>query len=355
MAADDAGEKTEAPTAHRRAQARQEGRVAISQELSSTLALLAGLLVLQYGGESAWSAAVQMLRQIGDAPPVDEASLGPWMLSILAQAGYVMLPLLGLLLAVVVLVGLFQTRGVVAWKKLNPRWEQASPMSGVKRLLSPEGLSRSGLALVKFLLVAAVAVWVMRGLVNRLLTLPTLELPAVAQIAFETALSFAWQLVAVLLVIAAFDYLLEWWKLERSLRMTRKEVLDELKNMEGDPHIRQRRRQLQMKLAMQRLRMDVPKADVIVTNPTEYAVALEYGEEMAAPRVVAKGKDFMALHIRQLAAEFGIPIVQRPPLARALFASVDVGEEVPPSLYRAVAEVLAYVYQLSGRAVSARA
>jgi flagellar biosynthetic protein FlhB len=141
------------------------------------------------------------------------------------------------------------------------------------------------------------------------------------------------------------------WRLERQLRMTKQEVRDELKKMEGDPLVKQRRRQIQRRLMIQRIRNEVPKADVVVTNPTEYAVALKYDEAtMQAPRVVAKGVDLLALRIREIAQASGVPIVQRPPLARALYASVDVGKDIPPAFYRAVAEVLAYVYQLARRA-----
>jgi flagellar biosynthetic protein FlhB len=155
----------------------------------------------------------------------------------------------------------------------------------------------------------------------------------------------------VLLVLGIADYLWQRCKLERQLRMTKQEVREELKRMEGDPLLKQRRRQIQTRLAMQRVQREVPRADVVVTNPTEYAIALRYDEAtMGAPRVTAKGRDLLAERIRQLARQHGVPVVERPPLARALYAAVEVGHEVPPAFYRAVAEVLAFVYQLSRRA-----
>ncbi len=172
-------------------------------------------------------------------------------------------------------------------------------------------------------------------------------LPVAGEVVFEVALRMA----LVLLVLGLIDYAYQRWRLEQSLRMTRQEVRDELKRMEGDPLIKQRRRQLQQQLAVQRINLDVPKADVVVTNPTEYAVALRYDEvTMQAPRVLAKGRDYLALRIRQVAEQHGVPIVQRPPLARALYATVEVGQEIPPQFYRAVAEVLAYVYRITGKA-----
>jgi flagellar biosynthetic protein FlhB len=154
----------------------------------------------------------------------------------------------------------------------------------------------------------------------------------------------------LLLLLAAIDYIYQRFRVERMLRMTKSEVKDEMRSMEGDPMMKQRRRQIAVQRAMQRLKKDVPKADVVVTNPTHYAVALEYDQaKMRAPKVVAKGVDFMAERIRVLAAEAGVPIIQRPPLARAIYRMVDVGQEIPEEFYAAVAEILAYVYELSGK------
>ncbi|HRS26653.1 MAG TPA: EscU/YscU/HrcU family type III secretion system export apparatus switch protein, partial [Phycisphaerae bacterium] len=172
----------------------------------------------------------------------------------------------------------------------------------------------------------------------------------IVQMSAALLYKLALRLGLTLLVLALLDYWYQRWNWWRRLKMTKQEVRDELKRMEGDPQMRHRRRQLQMRLALQRVGIDVPKADVVVTNPTEYAVALKYDEAtMTAPRVMAKGKDLLAARIRQVAQQHRIPIVQRPPLARALYAAVEVGQEVPPAYYRAVAEVLAYVYRITGK------
>ncbi|MCP4245577.1 MAG: EscU/YscU/HrcU family type III secretion system export apparatus switch protein [bacterium] len=157
-------------------------------------------------------------------------------------------------------------------------------------------------------------------------------------------------LAIVLLVLALIDYAYQRYKHERDLKMTKEEVKDELRSMEGDPVVKRRRREVQMQLAYPRLQKEVPGADVVVSNPTHVAVAIKYdADTMASPRVVAKGADLMALRIRQLAAASGVPIMERPPLARALYESVQVGQEVPERFYQAVAEILAYVYELTGR------
>jgi flagellar biosynthesis protein FlhB len=168
-----------------------------------------------------------------------------------------------------------------------------------------------------------------------------------AQLVYDIGLRIA----VLLLVLAVIDYIYQRYKIEKQLKMTKQEVKDEMKKMEGDPHIKQRRRQIQMQRAVQRVRHDVPTADVIVTNPTHFAVALKYdAANMHAPKVVAKGADYLALKIREVAAEHGIPILERPPLARALYKDVEVGQEIPEKFFSAVAEILAYVYELSGKA-----
>jgi flagellar biosynthetic protein FlhB len=155
--------------------------------------------------------------------------------------------------------------------------------------------------------------------------------------------------VAVL-VLAIIDYAWQRWKHEQDLKMTKQEIKEEFRRMEGDPMLKQRRRQVQQQLAQQRMRYDVPKADVIITNPTELAIAIKYdADAMAAPRVVAKGQGYMAAMIRQIAAEHGVPIVERKPLARALYKTVEVGQEIPREFYKAIAEVLAYVYEITQR------
>jgi flagellar biosynthetic protein FlhB len=173
----------------------------------------------------------------------------------------------------------------------------------------------------------------------------------ILHMASEILFALMLRLALVLLILGLIDYFYQRHKVEKQLRMSKQEIKDELKRMEGDPLVKHRRRQVQAKLAMQRIAIDVPRSDVVVTNPTEYAVALKYDEAtMHAPRVLAKGKDLLALRIRQIAQQYGIILVQRPPLARGLYTACDVGDEIPPAYYRAVAEVLAYVYQLSGRA-----
>lgn len=350
MAADDAGEKTEQPTPRRLQEARERGQVARSADLTAAITLLGGLLLLNAFGPGMFTRMLELLHDLADEDAARSPEIGVWLWQAGAAAAAITLPFL-LTLAVVAAGGtLLQTGGVIALKKLTPKLEHLSPIKGVQRLLSTESINRLVLGVLKIVLIAAVAYLTIVGQIQPLLGAATLMPLGVLHMTGKLLFSLAVRMCLVLLILGLIDYAFQRRKVMQQLRMTKQEVKDELKRMEGDPLLKHRRRQIQAKIAMQRLSLDVPKADVVVTNPTEYAVALRYDEAaMSAPRVVAKGRDFLALRIRQIAQQHAIPIVQRPPLARGLYATVEVGQEVPPAYYRAIAEVLAYVYQLAGK------
>jgi len=205
----------------------------------------------------------------------------------------------------------------------------------------------------KVALVFLIAAWFVRGDLTHIAVLSEFEMLPLFGAACAMVYTLALKIAALLLLLAFTDYAFQSWQRERDLRMTKQEIKEEFKRMEGDPLLKQRRTRIARQLALQRVRAAVPKADVIVTNPTHFAVALQYqAGTMKAPKVIAKGADFLALQIRQLAALHEVPILERKELARALYKSVEVGQEVPPQYYGAVAEVLAYVYRLSGRKVA---
>ncbi len=351
LAQDDAGERTEAPTPRRREEAREKGQIPRSADLSASVVLLAGVVLLRIFGGNMLEAMTAMTAAIGEAPDLSTDHLLPWTHRVGALAALALGPFLGLLVLIAVVGTIAQSGLVLTWSKLAPKLDAVNPVTGLRRLFSFEAATRLGLGLLKLIVVGWVAYATVRGQIGEALSAGGLAPAGVLALATTLIYKLALRMALVLLVIGLIDYLLQRYRIEKSMKMTKQEVRDELKRMEGDPIIKQRRRQLQLKLAMQRIQHDVPKADVIVTNPTEFAVALRYDDAtMGAPRVVAKGRDFLALRIRQVAQQHRIPIVQRPPLARALYAQVEIGQEVPARFYRAVAEVLAFVYQLSGRA-----
>jgi flagellar biosynthetic protein FlhB len=350
MALDDGGDRTEAPTPRRLQEARDEGRIPRSVDLTAAVALMAAVILLKILGDGLFGGLLQITGDLGEPLDVAGGDLAAVVLRVALATARGLLPFLGLLLLATALGAVVQSGLSPSLKPLEPKLEKLNPAAGVRRLFSLDSATRAGQGVFKITLVALVAYVTITGELDTVLNAGLLEPAGIVQMSAALLYKLALRLGLTLLVLALLDYWYQRWNWWRRLKMTKQEVRDELKRMEGDPQMRQRRRQLQMRLALQRVGIDVPKADVVVTNPTEYAVALKYDEAtMTAPRVMAKGKDLLAARIRQVAQQHRIPIVQRPPLARALYAAVEVGQEVPPAYYRAVAEVLAYVYRITGK------
>lgn len=245
---------------------------------------------------------------------------------------------------------LLQTGFVLSSHPLNFDLNKLNPISGFRRIFSVRGGVRFLMSLMKIVVVATVAFVSLRSEMRLLPATMELETGDLLKYGIRAAFFLGVRLALALLLLGFLDYLYQRWQYEQDLRMTRQEIRDEMKRMEGDPLLRQRRRAIQRQLAMQRMMHRVPEADVVITNPVHLAVALLYqAERMNAPRVVAKGAGEIANRIVELAEENDVPLVQNAPLARALYRNVNVGQEIPADLYVAVAEVLAYVYQLEGR------
>lgn len=345
-------ERTEAATPRRREELRRRGQVARSPDLVSAAVLLAGLLALRFMGE-------ELLRQTADLsqqlwrdlhqPDLTPATVGrlsgllvPWLVQVLG-------PLMAVLAAVGLLANLVQTGLLITWSPLAPDLNRINPVQGLRRLLSWRALVDLVRATLKLAVVSLVVYQTLRGRLEVLLLLPLQPLgSSLAQV-----WGLAWNLLlaaaGALLALAVLDYGYQRWSYERSIRMTREEVREELKQTEGHPLIRQRIRQLQRAVARRRMMAAVPRAQVVITNPVHLAVALQYLlGQMRAPRVVAKGERLLAEQIKQVARAHGVPVVENPPLAQALYRTVEVGQEIPPALYQAVAEVLAFILRLRG-------
>lgn len=352
---EDAGEKSHDATAHRRQQAREEGQVAQSQDLGAALLLLTGLVLLLTLGKSLAEFFFDITREhLGgevwiqtDIPTLwHHSGVLSW------ELAKVLLPILGLMLLLAVGVNLGQVGILFLPDKLMPDLDRINPLSGLKRIFSLAGLVRLAFGILKIVIVSVVAYWVLYGRQNEILMAAELELPVMAAFMVGLILWTSIKVAFALVILAVLDYGFQRWKYEQDLKMTNQEMREEMRNMTGDPHVIARRRQVQRQLVMNRLSAAVPKADVVVTNPTELAVALQYdANKMAAPIVVAKGAGAIAQRIRRLALENNIPIVERKPLAQLLFKDVKVNHPVPDKQYAAVAEVLAYVYQLKGKPV----
>lgn len=352
--ADTGQERTEKATSKRRTEARRRGQVAVSREIPSTLVLWAGLAAFYFAGEGLVDRLLGLLAEIfgglGPGRMESAASAHRLMAETLSSAAALLLPILAPV-ALAAFVGHAAQIGLEFHAQtLAPRLEALNPVAGAKKLLSLRSLVELVKSLAKIAIVGGVAYGVLSASLEDFPGLVHVDLHDL--FAFTTAIAFRIVLYVALamMALAALDYLYQRWQYEESLKMTKQEVKDERKQAEGDPQVKARIRSLQRQAAMRRMMAEVPKADVVITNPTHLAVALRFdADQMDAPRVVAKGADAVAERIRLTAREHDVPLVENAPLARALFKAADVGDYVPVELYRAVAEVLAYVYRLKGR------
>jgi flagellar biosynthetic protein FlhB len=352
--AEDLGERTEQATPRRRQEARDEGNVARSHDMSGAGLLLAGTIITAVAAMHLIGQGKLLVESVLDGDyasnPLNGATSADFIAFVGAATLRVALPLLLIVWAAAYLAHFWQTGWLFTTKTLQPRLDKLNPISGFKRIFGISGLVKATLDALKVVAVVTVAAHAICQRGAEIVTLPYLaNMEALAAIGWMM-LDVALRVLAVLLVLGFLDFLYQKWKHNEDLKMTKQQIKDEMKQMEGDPDIKRRRMRLQQQMALQRINSAVPKADVIVTNPEHISIAIQYDQaKMGAPRVIAKGADYLAMRIRQIAMRHGIPIIERKPLARALYKEVKVGQEIPPQFYKAVAEILAYVYRLSGR------
>jgi flagellar biosynthesis protein FlhB len=351
------GEKSLDPTPHRRQQAREAGQVAHSRDLSSAGMLLGSLLVLMFAGGALLNFLGSML---GDC-----LSGAPWLASVRSgtpanadlvvsqwnglagDLAKVLLPVLGLILLLAIVVNVLQMGVWFLPRKLLPDFSRVSPLAGLGRLFSTTNAVRLAFGIFKTAIVAGVALVGLYSQRHEIMALGGLDSPHIAAAAWNICLWMCLKIGTALFVLAVVDYGYQRWKHQQDLKMTPQEAREEMRNLQGDPQVIARRRGVQRQQAFNRLSLSLPGADVVITHPTEPAVALRYdAASMAAPVVVAKGAGAIATRIRQLAIEGGIPIIEKGAIAEALFKHVDLNRAVPDKFYGGVAEVLAYVYQL---------
>lgn len=350
MAEDSDLEKTEEPTGRRIEQAREQGQVPHSRELGTFLVLVVAAATIWMMGGWFVQRSMALMRKgfLIEAPVMREPALMlPRLAELSGDALLTFSPLLAVMFVAAILPPFFLNAWVFSPKALVPDLKRLNPLSGFGRMFSWSSLMELVKALLKAVLVggiAALLIWKERDELFGLLSEP-LEV-GLAHAGHLVSFSFL-ILVAALVIIVAADVPFQLWQYFDKLKMTKEEVKQEMKEMMGDPHVKGRIRSLQMQAARKRMMAAVPQANVVVTNPTHYAVALSYQAGMAAPKVVAKGVGAVALKIRELAGEHAVPILEAPPLARALYKHTEIDAEIPSALYNAVAEVLAYIYQLA--------
>ena len=342
------GEKTEEPTAKKRADARKKGQVGRSQELNTAFVLLIGFFSLKLLWDSIYLAIASYTTYVfaNLNQPVDTENIVRLFIGIMEILAKTALPIMLFIMLIGLAVNFFQVGLNFNTEAIEFKLDKLNPINGFGRIFSKRSLVELAKSFFKILVIGF---FLYRFIHEQIIAMPqfmffdlTTSLALVAEIIFR----MAFIVIGVIMIMAVADYGYQNWQTTQDLKMTKQEVKDEMKQTEGDPQIKGKIRQKQRQMAMTRMMKEVPKADVIITNPTHYAVALAYEKGMVAPTVLAKGQDLVAQRIKELGREARVPIVENKPLARTLYAAVQVGDAVPQELYQAVAEVLAYVYRL---------
>ena len=352
-------EKTEEPTAKKLDDARKEGQVAKSQVIATAFTLLALFLILRFGYafigksfenefERVYNSIPHVARTYDGMIPIN------WITSLLTNAILTMLliaaPFFGIGFLIAFLSDFIQVRWKPTTKPLQPKFSKLNPVSGMKKIFSARKLFDLGKSLLKLAVISVVIYSFFIGRTESLFLLYDIPLKQAVGLMGNLIISLGLRIAAAYMVIALIDLIYQRRKFRKDMMMTKKEVKDEFKNSEGDPQVKGAQKRRMMEASRRRMMQQLPQADVVITNPTHYAVAIKYdADEADAPIVVAKGADYLAQKIKEIAKDNNVEIVENKPLARMLYANVEVGELVPPELYRAVAEVLAYVYHLKGK------
>ncbi len=346
-------EKTEPATPKRRQEARRKGQVARSNELSSTLVLLAAVLfifqVMPGSGSNFLAFASHTWQNLshGDLNPVTASQ---WLWQVALQAGQVVLPLFAVVFTVALISNVLQVGFLLSSTPLSPSLQKLNPIEGFKRLFSKRALLElfksllklGGVALIVYQSAASALSWSLDHIGSDVAR----SLSNLSRLIYSTTM----RVLAFLLVLGLADYVYQRWEFNKNLRMTKQEIKEEFRQTEGDPQVRARIREKQRLLARRRMMQDVPKADVVIVNPIHLAIALKYDpDEAQAPLVLAKGQGHLARKIKEIARQHRIAIVENKPLARTLFTAVEVGDEIPPQFYQAVAEILAFVFSTRRR------
>jgi len=350
MAENDSGEKTEQPTAKKLSEARKKGQIARSKDLGTMFVLVGMAAALMIVGSELVDRLSTTMKRLFSLTRNEAMDLNAMFQVAGDGVAHIMTPLLWIF-AIVMLaafVGNTLLGGMnFSWQAMAPKWSKLSPIAGFKRMLGVQAWVEFLKSLLKFLVVAGVAYLLLTALFDEILALSTEAIPFNFEHATTMLLWMFMALAFSMIIIVIVDAPYQKWNHTRQLKMTKQEVKDEMKNTEGSPEIKGRIRRTQYEMSQRRMMADVPESDVVITNPTHYSVALKYDAEMGgAPVMVAKGVDEMAMHIRTIAKEHGVEIVQSPALARSLYYTGEVNEEIPEELFAAVAQVLAFIFQL---------
>ncbi|MDX9786419.1 MAG: flagellar biosynthesis protein FlhB [Desulfobacterales bacterium] len=355
MAEESGQEKTEKATSRKRSKAREEGQVAKSQEIASVLVLLVGMSVLYVFGYLFYPQALKLLEQHLSFEPISSFGKEDFLAMLkhnTVSFFLLLLPVMGAVFVTAFAANLFQVGFQVSTKAITPKLSKVDVIKGFGRLFSLKSLMESLKSMVKLTVIGTVVYFAIKGEMGALIKLHNATVAYIFLYILQGIFKiFIWVLL-IMIIVAILDYSYQKWQFEKDLKMTKQEVKEEHKETEGDPQVKSRIRSIQLQAARKRMMQQVPKADVVVTNPTHLAVAIKYDPlAMAAPTVIAKGAGLIAERIKTIASEHHIPVMENKELARNLYRLLDVGEQIPSEFFRAVAELLAYVYKLKGKTV----
>jgi flagellar biosynthetic protein FlhB len=351
-------EKTEKATPKKRREARKKGHVFQSREISTTLVLLFVFISLRLFGSNISKQLAEFMEKVfTEYPQTEDLYMPDILLRVFIDGVLVFFKAVGPIMLTALLTGLIVSYAQVGFlftlETLKPNFGRINPISGMKRLFSLKGLVELLKAVLKVASIGYVTYSYLKGKTQAVMSLMDTDVMDSAVFIAITSIDLAIRICVVLLAIGAFDFLYQWWEFEKSMKMTKQEVKEEYKQIEGNPEIKSKIKQKQRQMSMRRMMQEVPKADVVITNPTHYACALKYDQEKAsAPVLLAKGQDYIAQRIKEIAKENKVEIVENKPLARTIYDTVEIGQAIPPELYQAVAEVLAFVYSLKGKTMA---
>lgn len=353
------GEKTEEPTGKKLNDARKEGQVAKSKEIANAFGILALFIILKVYVGIIGTRFIESFHVVyGQIPELVKmyngnlsvASLQVLLRSMMLRLLTIIAPVLLIGLMVAVICDIVQVKWRPTTKPIKPKFSKLSPVKGFARIFSPNSLVELLKSLLKLVVIGYVVYSYLKGRVGQIFLLYDITLNQAIGLIGEIAIDLGIRIAMVYMVIAFLDFWYQKWKFRQDMKMTKQEVKDEYKNQEGDPQVKAKQKQRMREASMRRMMSQLPEADVVITNPTHYAVAVKYDpEKYDAPYVLAKGEDYLAQKIKDVAREHEIEIVENKPLARMLYANVEIGGLIPPELYQAVAEVLAFVYHLKGK------
>lgn len=346
----DKSQKTEKPTPKRKKEARQQGQIAKSPDVAGWVIIVGATYLVPTTASRVADSMQEVMRRFADIAVQPDARQAAEALGVgLTGSLTALMPLLGFSAALGVVTTLAQVGFVFSGKSLAPKAERLNPMAGFKKLFSSKSLWETGKAAAKCAVISAMAIPAVMGLANELVGGPQFDLSTMLPYVAEQVLSLVRLISFIALIIAFADYAYQRRQTSKMQMMTKAEIKQEMKNSEGDPMVKGKIRALQRAASRNRMMAAIPDANVVIMNPTHFAVALRYRPHEGAPRVVAKGKDTVALRIRERAQEHEVPVVEAPQLARALFKTCELDQEIPSSLFNGVAKVLAFVHRLNGR------